>query len=272
MKRTIFFLSDRTGITAEALGETLLTQFPGVDFVRTSVPFLTSPDKAMAVLARIQAAERNDGAPPIVFSTLTDPQSQAVIASGTQFVFDLFGTWIEPLEKALGTQSSHTAGQMHGISDVNLYLRRVDALNFTLDHDDGLRPRDMHEADVILIGVSRSGKTPTCLYMAMHYHLKAANYPLDADELRFDTLPPCLRGVRDKLYGLSIDAEHLSRIRHGRRPNSRYASVEQCRTEVAGAQSLFRAVGIPYIDTTSISIEEIATTIQQHFAFARPYR
>lgn len=271
MKRSVFFLSDRTGITAETLGETLLTQFPHVEFTRTSIPFVTSPEKARVAVKRIQAAERSDGVPPLVFSTLTDPESQAIIAAGTRYVFDLFGTYIGPLEEALGAASSHTAGKMHGISDQSVYQRRVDALNFTLDHDDGMRPKELDQADVVLIGVSRSGKTPTCLYLAMHFHLKAANYPLNDDDLVYESLPVRLRRLREKFYGLSIDPQHLSRIRHGRRPNSRYASLEQCRDEVMRAERLFRAENIPYIDTTSISIEEIATTIQQHFGFERPH-
>jgi len=271
VKRHVFFVSDRTGITAENLGETLLTQFPQVEFVRTNIPFVTSPDKAQVALARIRAAEQADGVPPLVFSTLTDTETQGIIAAGTPYVFDLFGTWIEPLETALGTQSSHTAGRMHGITDTGVYERRVNALNFALDHDDGLRPRELDQADVVLIGVSRSGKTPTCLYMAMHFHLKAANYPLNDEDLQYATLPVPLRRLRDRIYGLSIDPTQLSRIRHGRRPNSRYASRDQCRSEVAGAEALFRAEAIPYIDTSFVSIEEIATTIQQHFGFERPH-
>jgi regulator of PEP synthase PpsR (kinase-PPPase family) len=270
MKRTVFFVSDRTGITAETLGESLLTQFSSSEFERVHIPFVTSQDKARTAVSRIRAAETADGAEPLVFSTLTDPSVQAIISSGSKYVFDLFGTFIEPLEAALGSESSHTAGKMHGIGDVNVYQKRVDALNFALDHDDGLRPKDFDKADVILIGVSRSGKTPTSLYLAMHFHLKAANYPLNDDDLELSGLPDRLRRVRGKIYGLSIKPEHLSKIRHGRRPNSTYASLEQCRSEVARAERLFREEDIPHIDTTSVSIEEIATTILHHFGFERP--
>jgi hypothetical protein len=271
MNRRVFFISDRTGITAETLGETLLTQFADIEFVRVTLPFVSSAEKARRALDTIAAAARGDGAPPLVFSTLTDPESQAIIATAAGHVFDLFGTYIEPLERALGVASSHTAGKMHGMANAQVYQRRVDALNFTLDHDDGLRPRDVEQADVVLVGVSRSGKTPTCLYMAMHFHLKCANYPLNDDDLQFPSLPASLGRVRNRIYGLTIVPEQLSRIRHGRRPASRYASLEQCRGEVARAEALFVAEAIPYLDTTSISIEEIATTIQQHFGFERPH-
>ena len=271
MTRRVFFVSDRTGITAETLGETLLTQFANVEFNRTNIPFVTSPEKARVALTTIEEAERHDGEPPLVFSTLTDPECQAIIAAGAQHVFDLFGTYIDPLERALGTESSHTAGVMHGMSDTGSYEHRVDALNFTLDHDDGLRLKDLGQADVILIGVSRSGKTPTSLYLAMHFHLKAANYPLNDDDLGYGNLPVKLRNDRERIFGLSINPDQLSRIRHGRRPNSRYASLEQCKSEVLRAESMYRAEDLPFLDTTVVSIEEIATQILQHFEFARPH-
>jgi len=270
MKRSVFFVSDRTGITAETLGESLLTQFSHMEFERIHLPFITSPDKARLAVSRIRAAQAADGREALVFSTLTDPGTQAIIATSSKFVFDLFGTFIEPLEMALDSESSHTAGKMHGMGDANYYQHRVDALNFTLDHDDGVRLKDLDQANVILIGVSRSGKTPTSLYLAMHFHLKAANYPLNDDDFELSGLPVKLRRFREKIYGLSIQAEQLSQIRHGRRPNSTYASLEQCRTEAALAERLYREEGIPFVDTTTVSIEEIATTILQHFGFERP--
>ena len=157
------------------------------------------------------------------------------------------------------------------MSDTGSYEHRVDALNFTLDHDDGLRLKDLGQADVILIGVSRSGKTPTSLYLAMHFHLKAANYPLNDDDLGYGNLPVKLRNDRERIFGLSINPDQLSRIRHGRRPNSRYASLEQCKSEVLRAESMYRAEDLPFLDTTVVSIEEITTQILQHFEFARPH-
>lgn len=270
MKRSVFFVSDRTGITAETLGESLLTQFSDIALERRHLPFITSPDKARSAVARIREAAETDDAEPIVFSTLTDPGTQAIIAASTKHVFDLFGTFIEPLEVALSKESSHTAGKMHGMGDANVYQQRVNALNFTLDHDDGLRLRDLDKADVILIGVSRSGKTPTSLYLAMHFHLRVANYPLNEDDLGLSGLPVKLRRFRGRMYGLSIQPEPLSRIRHERRPNSAYASLERCRKEIVQSERLFREEDIVFIDTTAISIEEIATTIVQHFGFERP--
>ncbi len=269
MTRRVFFVSDRTGITAETLGESLLTQFPDQQFLRTNLPFIGTAEKAQIALKRINDVVAVGGERPLVFSTLTDPQTQAVIAGADAWVFDLFGTYIEPLEKALGKASSHTAGRMHGMTDLGRYQHRVNALNFTLDHDDGLRLRELDQADVILVGVSRSGKTPTCLYLAMHFHLKAANYPLDDDDLDSDQLPEKLRAHKRKIFALTIQPEHLSRIRHERRPDSNYASLAQCRAEIARAVAIFDNEQIPCIDTTTTSIEEIATTVLEHFGFER---
>ncbi|MEM7467969.1 MAG: kinase/pyrophosphorylase, partial [Pseudomonadota bacterium] len=177
-QRRAFFISDRTGITAEALGQSLLTQFPKINFVITTIPFVTNQTLAQNAASTINNAREQDGVAPIVFSTLTDPTTQHIITQSNEYVFDLFGTFIEPLEDALGQESSHTAGRMHGIGDGSEYERRLNALNFTLGHDDGLSIKTIHEADVVLLGVSRCGKTPTCLYLAMHYSLRAANYPL----------------------------------------------------------------------------------------------
>lgn len=261
MKRRVFFLSDRTGITAEMLGQTLLTQFPEIEFERIHVPFVTNELAAEGAVAMIQKQSAGDEAPPIVFSTLTDPTVQKIVAQSSDLFFDLFGTFVGPLEDALGCASTHTAGRMHGISDINVYERRVHALNFTLGHDDGLSPRDLNEADIVLVGVSRCGKTPTCLYLAMHYSLKAANYPLTDDDFSEGGLPKILHPTRGKMYGLTIVPEQLSRIRRERRPHGDYASLTRCRAEVAQAEALFKSENIQFIDTTTVSIEEIAATI-----------
>ncbi|MEM7542365.1 MAG: pyruvate, water dikinase regulatory protein [Pseudomonadota bacterium] len=260
-KRHVFFVSDRTGITAETLGESLLTQFPDFEFHRTNIPFVSNALGAEAAASTIQRAAEQDGQQPIVFSTLTDPDAQAVIANSSPHVFDLFGTFIDPLEAALGVESSHTAGRMHGIKDSKDYETRLDAVNYSLGHDDGLRAHDFSEADVVLIGVSRCGKTPTCLYLAMHYSLKAANYPLTEDDFDQPRLPAALKACRKKIYGLTIVPEQLSRIRHQRRPEGAYSTLPQCRKEVANAEALFKNEGINFLDTTTVSIEEIAATI-----------
>lgn len=261
MNRRAFFVSDRTGITAETLGASLITQFPDIEFKRTNIPFITNELAAHAAVATIQRAAEEDQLAPLVFSTLTDLVVQQIVATSSPHFFDLFGTFIAPLESALGCQSSHTAGRMHGVFDAGAYDKRMQALNFTLSHDDGLSPRDLKEADLVLLGVSRSGKTPTCLYLAMHYSLKTANYPLTDDDFGSIKLPKILQPCRDKLYGLTIAPEQLSRIRRERRATGDYSSLVRCRAEIAMADAMFRTENIQYIDTTTVSIEEIAATV-----------
>ena len=261
MNRRAFFVSDRTGITAETLGASLLTQFPDIEFKRTNIPFVSNELAAHAAVATIQRAAEEDQLAPLVFSTLTDLIVQKIVATSSPHFFDLFGTFIAPLESALGCQSSHTAGRMHGVFDAGAYDKRMQALNFTLSHDDGLSPRDLKEADLVLLGVSRSGKTPTCLYLAMHYSLKTANYPLTDDDFGSIKLPKILQPCRDKLYGLTIAPEQLSRIRRERRAAGDYSSLARCRAEIAMADAMFRSENIQYIDTTTVSIEEIAATV-----------
>lgn len=263
MKRRVFFISDRTGITAETLGGSLLTQFPNIQFTKTFIPFVTDIASARTAVAKIVAHAKAGEEHPIVFSTLTDPEIQSIIATSSPNVFDLFGTFIAPLESALESNSSRTAGKMHGISDTGAYEIRLNALNFTLNHDDGLSPSDFHEADIILMGVSRCGKTPTCLYLSMHYSLKAANYPLTSDDFTNFEFPKALRDLKNKVYGLTIRPEQLSRIRKERRPDGEYSKISNCRQEVSMAETLFRSEGLPFLDTSTVSIEEIAATIVQ---------
>jgi hypothetical protein len=263
MTRQVFFVSDRTGITVETLGETLLTQFPEIEFERIKLRFIDSVDKARAAAARINAAAAETGTPPVVFSTLIDQEAQYIILSTSARVFDLFGTFIGPLEKVLNTTSSHKAGRMHGIRDAGSYERRIRAVNYTLEHDDGLHLDDLDSAGIILVGVSRCGKTPTSLYLALQLNIHAANYPLTEEDLGDVILPAPLRRYRHKLFGLTIQAERLRRIREERRPNSRYASLKQCRSELSRADAMFRTEGIPYIDVTEVSIEEIAMLLVQ---------
>ena len=116
---------------------------------------------------------------------------------------------------------------------------------------------------MILVGVSRCGKTPTSLYLAMQYAIKAANFPLIPEDFDRGQLPATLQPYRKKLFGLTIQPERLSEVRNERRPGSQYASLEQCRDEVAAAERMMRREGISWLSTTTKSIEEISTTIME---------
>jgi regulator of PEP synthase PpsR (kinase-PPPase family) len=259
-KRTVFFISDRTGITAETLGHSLLTQFT-VDLEQVTLPFVDSPERAHLALQQIEEANLANGERSIVFSTVIDDDIRAILRTAKAMVFDFFETFIAPWENELKVESSHMVGRSHGLVDNTMYDVRIDAMNYALNHDDGVTTRLYGQADVILIGVSRTGKTPACIYLALQYGVYAANYPLTEDDLEVGGLPKPLEPYRDKLYGLTIRPDRLEQIRNERRPNSRYASMRQCQYEIARAEALFAKTRIPFVNTTTMSIEEIATTI-----------
>ena len=258
-KRSAFFVSDRTGITAENLGHSLLSQFDGIEFQRIRLPFLDSPEKAHGAVAQINAASRTDGQRPLVFSTLIEPTVRNIVEQSDALILDLFEMFISQLEAELGQSSSHAIGRSHA-AGMN-YSSRMDAVNYALSHDDGGISRELHRADIVLVGVSRCGKTPTSLYLALQFGIYAANYPLVAEDFSGADIPPVLKPLRNKLYGLTIRAERLQQIRTERSPNSRYASLENCQFEIKQAENLMRQFNIPYLDVTTMSVEEIATTI-----------
>lgn len=267
--RTVFFVSDGTGLTAEALGHSLLTQFEGIKFTPAVIPFVDSVDKAREAVARIGRARASADARPIVFTTLIDDAVRDVLREADALVLDFFESFLSPLEAEFGTRSTHTVGRSHGVAGNAEYQLRIEAVNYALAHDDGQSNRDLEKADVILVGVSRSGKTPTCLYLALQLGIKAANCPLIPEDFERGSLPPAIERQRHKLYGLTITPERLAEIRHERRPDSRYASLENCRLEVDGAERLMRRYGIPWLNSTTRSIEEIATKILQDIRLER---
>lgn len=269
LRRTVFFVSDGTGITAEILGHSLLTQFEGVQFDQVTLPFVDSLERAEECRARIESSTRQSGAQPIVFSTLVNRTWREVVWRAPALCLDFFESFIGPLEAGLGIQSTHTIGRSHSALDINEYQRRIEAVNFSMAHDDGGSNVDLDQAEVILVGVSRSGKTPTCLYLALQFGVSAANYPLIPEDFDRDQLPPALRRHRAKLFGLTITAERLSEIRQARRPNSRYAALDNCRYEVEAAERMMRRESIRWFDSTKRSIEEIATTILRELRIDR---
>ncbi|MFB9244470.1 kinase/pyrophosphorylase [Massilia antarctica] len=260
--RTVFFVSDGTGITAETFGHAVLTQFE-MRFRQVRLPFIDTLDKAYDAARKINEALTTDGQRPIVFSTLVKPDLSNVIRQSRGMHMDLIQTFVAPLEQELGVKSTHTIGRSHNIVDSQEYKNRIEAINFSLAHDDGQSHKNLASADVILVGVSRSGKTPTSLYLAMQYGIKAANYPLIPDDFERGRLPSNLPPFRDKIFGLSITPERLSEIRHERRAGSKYASIENCRYEVNEAELMMKREGIRWLSSTTKSIEEIATTILQ---------
>jgi hypothetical protein len=260
--RSVFFVSDGTGITAETFGNSILAQFPAKPrHVRR--PFIDTPAKAREVLDEINRVADGEGCKPIVFITLVDDTVREIItgADCRGLVLDILRAFVEPLEVEFGVKSNHRVGRFCDAAESSEYHDRIEAINFSLAHDDGQSARNLASADVILLGVSRSGKTPTSLYLAMQHGIKAANYPLIPEDFERHKLPGALTPYLAKCFGLTIDPERLSQIRNERRPGSQYAALENCRYEVREAETMMRRNGISWLSSTHKSIEEIATTI-----------
>jgi len=272
MTRTVFFVSDQTGVTVEMLGNSMLTQFDGVPFNRITVPFVDSVDKAREVAATIDDIADREGHRPIVFASLVQDEVREPLLECKGVVLDFFEAFLGPLETELATKSSHALGRAHGMSDSEGYNLRIEATNYAMAADDGHGTERYDQADIILIGVSRTGKTPTCLYLALQYGVFAANYPLAEDDLEASGLPRSLAAYRDKLYGLTIVPKRLRQIRLERRSMGRYATMQQVNYEIRAAEALFKRFAVPCIDTTSSSIEEIASTILNDTGIERRVR
>ncbi len=261
VERAVFFLSDQTGVTAETLGHSLITQFPGQLFRHVTLPFIDSEDKAREAVEKINHAGEQSHVKPVVFSTLVHPDLRAIVRESNGLHLDIFDGFLSELAAEFDEKPTYSSGGAHGMSDIDAYMKRIEATNFALANDDGGISRNYDVADVILIGVSRSGKTPTCLYLALQYGVFAANYPLTEEELESGALPDILVKQKQKLYGLTIEPQRLRQIRKERRPLGNYSSAQQVSYEVRAAENLFRRFKIPFVDTTKFSIEEISSRI-----------
>ena len=263
MKRSVFFVSDGTGITAESFGQSLLAQFEGLEVRHTTLPYINNVTKASEALALIQSATVSDDAPPLLFMTVVDDEVHTILQECTAYTVDLFASFMPGLEKELGKHALYRIGQKRSTASGNeTYHRRIEAVQFALENDDGTHTRHYEKADIILLGASRSGKTPTCIYLGLQFGIYAANYPITEDDLEEGIrLPKFLTAYKAKLFGLTIDPERLAGIRHERKPNSRYASNRQCQYEVRSIEHLYEQSSVKYINTTDYSVEEIATRI-----------
>jgi regulator of PEP synthase PpsR (kinase-PPPase family) len=268
MHRPIFFVSDGTGITAETIGHSVLTQFDGIEFDTVRIPFVDDEEKAHGAAARIRNVYATGGVRPVVVNTVVDPVLSEILATSGALMLDVFAPFIAPLESELGAKRSPRVGKAHGLTDFAEYESRINATNYALTHDDGIDV-NYADSDVILVGVSRVGKTPTCLYMALHYGVKAANYPLTDEDLERDRLPRRLEGCRNRLYGLTIDPIRLAQVREARRPGSAYAKLDRCKRELIIADTIFRNENIPSLNTTHTSIEEIGSKIMAHLGIEK---
>lgn len=259
--REVFFVSDSTGITVETLGHSLLSQFNNIEFSSISLRFIDTKEKAFEAQQIINSTAKATEHLPLIFCTLVKPELRSILAESNGLFFDVLTTFLKPIEDELDVKAQHDMGRAHGILDDREYADRINAVSYSLKTDDGSHAKIYYDADVIITGVSRTGKTATCLYLALHYGLNAANYPLVEDELEADKLPKNLLQHKDKVIGFYIMPERLHLVRSKRRADSEYASLSRCRFETRQAESMFYADNIPYLDVSSMSIEEIASTI-----------
>ena len=260
--REVFIISDGTGLTAEMFGQSILAQF-STPFRLIRKPFVDSVEKAAQVAKDIDDRSKITGVQPIVFTTLVKPEISDEICKANCFVINMFETFITQLEEALNLKSHHLINRLHHNADTQSYRERIQSINFSLIHDDGQSKESLNDAEIILVGVSRSGKTPTCLYLAVQFGVKAANYPITPDDLEKENLPEDLLSLKDKLFGLTIEPTRLSEIRYERFPNSKYATMENCKYEVKAAEILMQKYNIQFLSTTNKSIEEIASSLLQ---------
>ncbi len=261
-QRPVFIVSDSSGLTAETICHTLLSQFPGIDFNQAALPFVDTDEKVRKVVEQIQRAGETSGQRPLVFTTFVNNAFSEILGQAEAEIFDLFAPFISRMESVLGQVSSHQQGQSHGIADLVQYSRRINAVNYAMHCDDGLHTRDYAKANMILVGVSRSGKTPTCLYLALHFGFYAANYPLTEEDFDRGELPDSILQHRDKIFGLTIDPVRLHQIRLERRPNSEYSSLKNCQSNVAAARRMYKTNRILNCDSTNYSVEELGSAIK----------
>lgn len=269
LKRNAYIISDRTGITAQALGNSLLSQFPDVDFTVETLAFVDTSGKANRVVEQMKEVHQRQGVKPIVFATIVDEELRNIIRDSESVFFDLFDTFVSPLEKILGVESSHKVGLSHGMANAAEYAARISAMNYSLETDDGIDIDRYDRAQVIVVGVSRSGKTPTCLYLSLQYGIFATNYPFTEDDLKRGTIPPALTNYQEKLIGLTIDPFRLQQIRQERYNRDSYASARQCQYEIATAEAIFRKAKVPILNSTQLSVEELGAKIMQKAGLAK---
>ena len=267
--RTVFFISDRTGITAETLGNTLISQFDTIEFKTLTLSFIDTPEKAKDAVAQIAAAAEEYQQTPLVFATIIDNEIRELVSKGCSYMVDFIHSFIGPLETLLDAESNHSVGRSHGMNDLKEYYTRIESVNFSLQYDDGASTKGYQSADIILVGVSRCGKTPTALYLAMHYGIRAANYPLTEEDIESSTLPKLLLPFQKKLVGLTIEPQRLQQIRAKRRPDSGYSRIQQCQREVKAVERLYQQYEIPSISSTTSSIEEMSARIMSVMSLQR---
>ncbi|WP_299945193.1 pyruvate, water dikinase regulatory protein [uncultured Microbulbifer sp.] len=268
-KRTAFFMSDGTGLTVEAIGHSLLAQFQDQHLEQVTLPYIDSAGKVQQALQRIEKAASESGLQPIIITSIVSDQIRQQLHQSPALMLDIFENYLTPLAGLFNRDPAQTVNVSRGIADNHRYSDRINAVHFAMDNDDGRRTSGFEQADVVLLGVSRTGKTPTCLYLALQFGLRAANYPITEEDMDSTNLPRILLPYRHKLFGLTIDPTRLMQIRQERRANSRYASKEQCDFEVRQVEQMLKRAQVPFLDATQLSVEELATRLMSQAGIER---
>lgn len=259
MKQIIFYISDGTGITAETLGHSLITQFEKLEVESITIPYVDTEEKAKLAVERINNAYKKYNTPPLIMATIISDKIRKIISSSQGNLFEFFSIFLQPLSNILKQPYTHLTGRSHGVFDQKNYKARLNAISLSLTCDDGMGLNHYNEVDIILIGPSRAGKTPTCLYLALQFGLKAANYPLIDGDLTKISTPEFIVEQHQKIFGLLIDPSRLRLVRQERAKNSKYSSETQCIWEINKIEKFYKVNNIPYMNVTNLSIEEIAT-------------
>lgn len=260
--RAAYFVSDSTGVTAETLGNALLANFPGIRFIKHTIPFVATESEARTVAASI-ASDAAAGREPLLFITVKQAFLRAILAESKATVIDLLAGHLTELEQALGVTASEQLGNYHGLGDTDRYFARMRAVEYAIEHDDGQSYRALDQADVVIIAPSRCGKTPTTMYLALQHGLRVANYPLTEDDLPSEGLPRPIAKYASRCFGLTTTPLRLSQVRHERRPSLQYSSLEQCTIELRRAEDLYRRNRIPFLNSATKSVEEMSAVIMQ---------
>lgn len=267
--RDVFYVSDGTAITCETLGHVVLGQFSFIPNEKT-FPFVESEDKVADVIKEIEISYQRDGVKPLVFFSIVVPEIREMLLKAPAHGYDVLESIVQKVQDDIQMEPQPKMQRSRSVSkDSDTYFDRIAAIEYTLAHDDGITLKGLDEADIILLGVSRSGKTPTSLYMAMQFGLRVVNYPFIAEDVKMMRLLPEFEIHRHKLFGLTINPERLNEIRENRLSGSEYASTEQCKLELDTVEALFRREAIPYINTSSLSVEEITTRILERAGMKR---
>ncbi len=255
----VHLVSDSTGETLSGVMRASCTQFENVAPLEHSYYLVRSHKQLERVLREIEAS------PGIVMFTIAQPELRSALerrcrelGCPTVAVLDPV---LELLQRYLGVELSHRTGSQHALDPE--YFQRVDALNFTLNHDDGHGLDDLEDADVVILGVSRVSKTPTCIYLA-HRGVRAANIPLVPDL----PIPHQLETLkRPLIVGLKVTTERLADVRRARlrawneQLSNNYANEERVAEELRYAAKLCAKYNWPMVDVTRRSIEETAALI-----------